>query len=297
MSVRKAVIPAAGFGTRLLPASKAEPKELLAVVDKPAIQYVVEEAARAGIQDVLVVTSRGKGGIEDHFDRAPELEDALEKKGDDAKLRAVREVAPGVQLHFVRQPSALGLGDAVLQAERHVGDEPFAVLLPDDLFEPEESLLEDLIAVSERHGASVVTGMEVTPEEIARYGAIAAAPEPVDDRVLRVTDLVEKPDPAEAPSNLAIFGRYVFRPEIFAAIRATQPGAGGEIQLTDGVRRLARERPGAVLAIRFTGTRYDVGDKAGYLRTTVQLGARHPELGPAFVEFLGEFVAAQAPSG
>ncbi len=300
MKVRKAVVPAAGLGTRFLPASKAQPKEMLPVVDKPAIQYVLEEAVRAGLEDILIVTGRGKGAIEDHFDRAWELEEVLRSKGDADKLEAVRAVAELADVHYIRQKMPLGLGHAVGVAERHVGHEPFAVLLGDDLIAEQETLLGDLLGAYERHGTSVVAAMEVEREQIKSYGAIAPADEEIEPGVWRMADIVEKPDPEQAPSNLAAIGRYVLGPEVFDALRETAPDAKGEIQLTDALRRLTRTPGAGVLALRFTGTRYDVGDKNDYLRATVELASRRDDVGPAFVAFLRKFVGgldADEPAG
>ena len=289
MKIRKAVIPAAGLGTRFLPASKASPKEMATVVDKPSIQYVVEEAVRAGIHDVLLVTGRGKGVIEDHFDRAPELEQVLADKGKHDLLAAVRHVTELAQLHTVRQPEPLGLGHAIGMGERHVGAEPFAVLLPDDLIGERETLLADMAAAAERHGASVIATMKVPGEAISAYGVAAVDPEPVEPGLYRMSDVVEKPDADQAPSDLAVIGRYVLQPSIFEAIRSTKPDSRGEIQVTDAIKLLMESEP--VLAMAFDGTRYDTGDKSDYLRATVELAAAHPDLGPRFRQFLVDFAA------
>src|SRR6266496_974767 len=250
VKVRKAVIPAAGLGTRFLPASKAQPKEMVPVVDKPAIQYVVEEAVRAGLEDILIVIARGKYAIEDHFDRSWELEGLLTDKGDEA----------------------------------------FAVLLGDDLIGEHENLLGDMVDSFNRHQTSVIAAMEVERSQIQAYGAVAPGDE-VEPGLVRLTDIVEKPEPEQAPSNLAVIGRYVLHPESFAALRVTEPGAKGEIQLSDALKHLV-DAPGSrgVLAMSFTGSRYDVGEKNGYLRATVELAARRSDLGPGFVELLREFV-------
>jgi UTP--glucose-1-phosphate uridylyltransferase len=284
MPVTKAVIPAAGLGTRFLPATKAQPKEMLPVVDKPAIQYVVEEAVAAGITDILIVTGRGKRSIENHFDRSFELEFWLEQKGDAAKLEAVRAISDMADIHYIRQKQPLGLGHAVLTAERHVGDNPFAVLLGDDIIGG--TLLARMLAVYEQYGRSVIALQEVPREEIRFYGAVA--PEPVEEDLVKVLDIVEKPEPAAAPSNLAAIGRYVFTPAIFAELRRTPPGVGGEIQLTDAIRSLTRSQ--AVYGLLFEGTRYDIGKKIDYLRATVELAAEREDLGPEFRAFLAEFV-------
>ena len=284
MSVTKAVIPAAGLGTRFLPATKAQPKEMLPVVDKPAIQYVVEEAVAAGCTDILIITGRGKRSIENHFDRSFELEYWLEHKGDDAKLASVRAVSDMADIHYIRQKQPLGLGHAVATAERHVGDQPFAVLLGDDIIG--ENLLQKMLAVYGQYGRSVIALQEVPREDIRFYGA--ATPEPVEENLVKVLDIVEKPDPAKAPSNLAAIGRYVFTPEIFGELRKVQPGVGGEIQLTDAINSLAKLQ--VVYGYLFDGVRYDIGKKIDYLRATVELAAEREDLGEEFREFLAEFV-------
>ena len=284
MRVTKAVIPAAGLGTRFLPATKAQPKEMLPVVDKPAIQYVVEEAVASGITDILIITGRGKRSLENHFDRSFELEYWLENKGDDEKLNAVRAVSEMADIHYIRQKQPLGLGHAVLTAERHVGDQPFAVLLGDDIIG--EPLLQRMLAVYGQYGRSVIALQEVPQEDIRFYGA--ATPEPVDENLVKVLDIVEKPDPASAPSNLAAIGRYVFTPEIFGELRKVSPGVGGEIQLTDAINSLAKTQ--VVYGYLFDGTRYDIGKKLDYLRATVELAAEREDLGEEFREFLAEFV-------
>ena len=286
MKVGKAVIPAAGLGTRFLPATKAQPKEMLPVVDTPTIQYVVEEAVRAGITDILIVTGRGKRTLEDHFDRSAELEHYLESAGKHDELKQVRAISEMASIHYIRQARAAGLGDAVAHAEHHMGGQPFAVLLGDDIITQSDPLLERMIAVYERYGRSVIAVEEVRREEIHLYGAIK--PEWVEDDLARVIDIVEKPAPEEAPSNLAAIGRYVLTPEIFDAIRETPPGAGDEIQLTDALASLAREQ--AVYAYRFEGTRYDIGKKLDYLRATVEVAAGRDDLGPEFRAFLADLV-------
>jgi UTP--glucose-1-phosphate uridylyltransferase len=286
VKVVKAVIPAAGLGTRFLPATKAQPKEMLPVVDKPAIQYVVEEAVRAGIRDILIVTGRGKRTLEDHFDRSAELEHYLETSGKHDELKQVREVSEMASIHYIRQRDPAGLGDAVAHAEHHVDGEPFAVLLGDDIVAASDPLLERLIAVYERYGRSVIAVQEVRREDIHLYGAIE--PEFVEDDLARVIDIVEKPKPEDAPSNLAAIGRYVLTPEIFDAIRQTPPDAGGEVQLTDALALLAREQ--AVYAYRFEGARYDIGKKLDYLRATVELAVDRDDLGPGFRAFLADLV-------
>jgi len=291
VKVRKAVIPAAGLGTRFLPASKAQPKEMVPVVDKPAIQYVVEEAVHAGLDDILIVIGRGKYAIEDHFDRSWELEGLLADKGDKERLQQVQSISDMAEIHYIRQKMPLGLGHAIGVAQQHVGDEPFAVLLGDDLIGEDENLLGDMVDCFNRQQASVIAAQEVELSQIQAYGVIAPGEE-VEPGVLRVTDVIEKPAPEEAPSNLAVIGRYVLHPEVFSALRVTEPGAKGEIQLSDALKRVV-DTPGSqgVLAMRFNGRRYDVGEKNGYLRATVELAANRTDVGPGFVSFLREFVA------
>jgi UTP--glucose-1-phosphate uridylyltransferase len=283
----KAVIPAAGLGTRFLPATKAQPKEMLPVVDKPAIQYVVEEAVSAGLDDVLLVTGRGKRALEDHFDHSVELERQLAASGQEDLLAAVRAVSRLAAMHYVRQGQPLGLGHAVGCARHHVGDEPFAVLLGDDLIGEDERLLARMVDLSAETGRSVVAVMEFGDDELGKHGVIAAEPDPDHPDVYRVTDMVEKPGKANAPSNLCIIGRYVLTPDIFDHIAGTRAGRGGEIQLTDAMRAQCREAP--IRAIRFSGRRYDVGSKLDYLRATVELAARREELGPDFRAFIRDF--------
>lgn len=293
--VRKAVIPAAGLGTRFLPATKAQPKEMLPVVDKPAIQYVVEEAVAAGLTDVLIINGRNKHSIEDHFDRVPALEAALEAKGDEARLAAVIESAELGQVHYVRQGEPLGLGHAVLCARAHVGHEPFAVLLGDDLIDVRNAVLPAMNAVREEHGGSVLCLMEVPRETVHMYGCAAVEPTAVDG-VVKVTDLVEKPPPGEEPSNLVVIGRYLIDPAVFDVLERTEPGRGGEIQLTDALLELATmpvEDGGGVHAVIFRGLRYDTGDKLSYLKANVMLASDDEELGGPLIEWLTEFVAQQ----
>ncbi|MCV2489588.1 UTP--glucose-1-phosphate uridylyltransferase [Geodermatophilus sp. YIM 151500] len=293
-AARKAVIPVAGMGTRFLPATKAVPKELLPVVDRPALQYIVEEAARAGLAEVLMVTGRGKSAIEDFFDRQPELEALLEKKGDESRLAAVRESTGIAQVHFVRQGEARGLGHAVLQAASFVGEEPFAVLLGDDMIDVRDHLLEHMLTVQRAHGGSVIALLDVGRENIDKYGAVAV--EPADDaamdgdEVVRITGLVEKPPVDEAPSSLAIIGRYVLAPEVFGVLRETPPGRGDEIQLTDALATLV-ERGEPVHGVVFGGRRYDTGDRLDYLKAVVRLASERDDLGPPLRAWLREFVA------
>jgi UTP--glucose-1-phosphate uridylyltransferase len=301
--VRKAVIPAAGLGTRFLPATKATPKEMLPIVDTPVIQFIVEEAAAAGLDDILLITGRGKRALEDHFDAAYELEETLRRKGDVDKLALVEASTHLADVHFIRQGEPRGLGHAVLCAARHVGDQPFAVLLGDDMIDARETLLQRLLETRERYGGSVVTLMPCSPETIGMYGA--AAIEPTDEPdVMRVTSLVEKPPRGEEPSNYAVIGRYVLDPAIFPVLEKTPPGRGGEIQLTDAINELASrdaDSGGPVHGVVFDGRRYDTGDRADYLPTIVGLAAERADLGPAFVAWLREFVASidaeRAPAG
>jgi UTP--glucose-1-phosphate uridylyltransferase len=285
MNVRKAVIPAAGLGTRFLPATKAIPKEMLPVVDKPTIQYVVETAVRAGISDILMVSGRSKRSIENHFDRAFELEYRLEQTGKYDELKEVRAISDMAQIHFVRQPEPLGLGNAVAMAEAHVDGSPFAVLLGDEII-PSSNILRDMIETHDRYGQSVIAVMEVPPADISLYGAIR--PEFVDDRVARVREIVEKPSPDEAPSNLAVIFGYILTPEVFDALRATPPDDKGEIQLTHALNLMAEE--GEVYAQVFDGQRFDIGNKLDYLRATVELALDREDLGEPFRAFLADLV-------
>jgi UTP--glucose-1-phosphate uridylyltransferase len=282
------------MGTRFLPATKAVPKELLPVVDRPALQYIVEEAARAGLPEVLMVTGRNKAAIEDFFDRHPELEAALEKKGDADRLASVHESTEVAQVHFVRQGEAKGLGHAVLQAAAFVGDAPFAVLLGDDLIDARDHLLEEMLAVQAEHGGSVIALLDVGMENIDKYGAVAVergdSPVSDGDEVVRVTGLVEKPPADEAPSSLAIIGRYVLSPTVFEVLRETEPGRGGEIQLTDALATLV-ERGEPVHGVVFSGRRYDTGDRLDYLKAVVRLAVERDDLGPPLRSWLKEFVA------
>lgn len=292
--ITKAVIPAAGLGTRFLPATKATPKEMLPVVDKPAIQYVVEEAAAAGLSDVLMITGRNKRALEDHFDRNYELEEALARKGDASRLARVRESSDLGTVHYVRQGAPRGLGHAVLCAEPHVGDQAFAVLLGDDLIDPRDPLLARMVEVRGRYGGSVVALMEVGAEQIHLYGSAAVVPTGEGD-VVRVSGLVEKPDAGQAPSLFAVIGRYVLDPAVFGVLRRTGPGRGGEIQLTDALRVLAEreDEGGPVHGVVFTGRRYDTGDRADYLRAIVRLACEREDLGPDFRTWLRDYVTKE----
>jgi UTP--glucose-1-phosphate uridylyltransferase len=285
--VRKAVFPAAGLGTRFLPATKAQPKEMLPLVDKPLIQYGVEEAIHSGIQNMIIVTGRGKTAIEDHFDVSFELEQLLESRGKKDLLSVVRNVSDMIDVAYVRQKEALGLGHAVLRAKELVGQESFAVVLSDDVIAAETPCLRQLLDIHEFFAAPVLAVMEVPRESLQAYGVVDA--EPVShngckDRLFRIRDMVEKPKPSDAPSNLAIIGRYVLTPEIFDCISSVEPGSGGEIQLTDGLKALLRSRP--VYAYRFEGTRYDAGDKLGFLKATVEFALQRHDLGGPFREYL-----------
>ncbi len=284
--VRKAVIPAAGLGTRFLPATKAQPKEMLPIVDKPAIQYVVEEAVAAGIDDILIVTGRGKRSVEDHFDRNVELEFELAQRGKHADVALVRGLAEMADMFYVRQGEALGLGHAVGLARSHIGDDPFVVLLGDDIMVAESPVLRGMIATYRRYRRSVIALKEVAPEAISSYGCVV--PEPVADDLVRIRGIVEKPASENAPSSLAVMGRYVFTPEIFDAIARVQPGVGGEIQLTDAVSLLLADQD--VYGFPFRDGRYDTGNKVDYLRAVVELAAARDDLGPPFRRFLADFV-------
>ncbi|MCR2799421.1 UTP--glucose-1-phosphate uridylyltransferase GalU [Microbacterium sp. zg-Y818] len=287
----KAVIPAAGLGTRFLPATKAMPKEMLPVVDKPAIQYVVEEATQAGIQDVLIIIGRNKNNIANHFDQMPELEERLRAKGDHEKLKKVEQSTDLADIHMVRQGDPKGLGHAVLRARRHVGDHPFAVLLGDDLIDERDPLLTRMMEEHERTGAAIVALMEVEPSQVHMYGVAAIEPTD-DDDIVRVTGLVEKPKAEDAPSNYAVIGRYVLAPSVFAILEHTEPGKGGEIQLTDALQELATapEGPG-VRGVVFRGRRYDTGDRVDYIKAIVQLASDRDDLGPELRPWLKDFAA------
>ena len=292
--VRKAVIPAAGLGTRFLPVTKAQPKEMLPVVDKPAIQYVVEEAVAAGLTDLLVITGRNKKAIEDHFDRSPELELELRAGGKDAAVAEMEALAALATLHYVRQGEPLGLGHAVGVARHHVGRESFAVLLGDDIMVDEASVLKGMLEAHQRTGATVVALRQVPLDEISSYGCAEPGPED-GSGLVRLAGIVEKPAPADAPSDLAVMGRYVFGPEIFEAIERTPPGKGGEIQVTDAIALLIEQGP--VYGYVFRDGRYDIGNKLDYLRATVELAAARDDVGPAFRAFLKDFVSGEAFAG
>lgn len=284
MTIRKAVIPAAGFGTRFLPASKSSPKEMLPIVDKPAIQYVVEEAVHSGITDILIVTGKGKRAIEDHFDRNFELEAELQGKQKEKELQSILEISELANVYFIRQKQLNGLGDAISYARNHIGKEPFAVLLGDTLVQSKRPLTRQLMDVYDRYGESVVVLEQVPREKISRYGVISG--HSVEDGLYLINDFVEKPAPEEAPSDLAIAGRYVFTPEIFDFIEKTNPGKNNEIQLTDAMRAMVRAR--AMYGLKLDGTRYDIGNKLDFLKTNVAFALNRPELGPPFRQFLDE---------
>lgn len=297
--VRKAVIPAAGFGTRFLPITKAVPKEMLPLVDRPAVEFVVREAAAAGLDDVLLVTARGKAAIANYFDRALDVEHLLADLGEDERLRQVQELHGLATVHTVRQGQTLGLGHAVGMAEHHVGNEPFAVLLADDLVDDRDPLLRRMVDLRSRKGGSVVALMEVPPEQISAYGAVSFRATG-DNDVVEITDLVEKPRADQAPSNLAVIGRYVLDPIVFDVLRETRPGRGGEIQLTDALRTMAgvpRANGGGVHGVVFRGRRYDTGDKESYLRAFVSMALDDPELGRAFGQWLGSYVVQRGLVG
>jgi len=282
MRIRKAVLPAAGLGTRFLPATKAQPKEMLPIVDKPTIQYVVEEAAASGIEDIIIVTGRGKNAIEDHFDRSLELEIALERKGKDGQLKEIQRISELASFCYVRQKEPLGLGHAILVTRALVGNEPFAVLLGDDIIDAEVPCLSQMISAFDKYRSSIIAVQQVPREETSSYGIIDH--KPAEDSVYRIEDLVEKPTPDTAPSDLAIIGRYILTPEIFDALEQTLPDEGGEIQLTNGLRILLRTQ--AIYGLAFRGRRYDAGSKLGFLKATVQFALKRPDLAPGFRSYL-----------
>ncbi len=289
--VRKAVFPAAGMGVRFLPATKAQPEEMLPLLDKPLIQYGVEEAMHSGVHNIIIVTGRGKGAIEDHFDVSFELEHLLESQNKKDLLATVRAVSDKINVAYTRQKEALGLGHAVLRARELVGAEPFAVMLSDDIIEAETPCLRQLLDVYEFYGAPVLALMEVPKENISGYGVVDAEPVAHNggrDRLYRIRNLVEKPKPKNAPSNLAIIGRYVLTPEVFESLETIEPGSGGEIQLTDGLKHALRSRP--IYGFRFEGTRYDAGDKLGFLKATVELALKRYDIGEEFRQYLKTLV-------
>jgi UTP--glucose-1-phosphate uridylyltransferase len=283
-SIRKAVFPAAGLGTRFLPATKAQPKEMLPLVDKPIIQYVIEEAVAAGITSIIIVTGKGKNAIEDHFDVSKELERLLEERGQTDLLEQVRGISSMINVSYVRQGESLGLGHAVLMAKDLVADEPFAVMLGDDIIDAPVPCLKQMIDVFEKHEGPVIAVQQVPKTEISAYGVIDGTPEAGSDRVYRLKDLVEKPKAADAPSDLAIIGRYILTPDVFEELEKTPRDKGGEIQLTNGLRQLARKRP--LFGYRFEGRRHDAGNKLGFLKATVEFALKRPDLGEPFREYL-----------
>ena len=285
--VRRAVIPAAGLGTRFLPATKATPKEMLPIVDKPTIQYIIEEALASGIEDIIIISGKSKRAIEDHFDRNMELEMSLEASGKFEQLEMVRRISE-INLHYIRQKEPRGLGHAILCARRFIGDEPFAVLLGDDVVDSEKPALKQLIDVYDRRGFSVLGVQEVAPEKVSSYGIIDGAPTE-EARTYTVKDMVEKPALEEAPSRLAVLGRYIITPEIFDILENTPPGRGNEIQLTDALRVLAKQQP--MYAYNFEGRRYDVGDKQGFLEATVEMALKRPDLKDKFLAYLQTIVS------
>jgi len=282
MKIRKALIPAAGFGTRFLPATKSQPKEMLSVVDKPLIQYGVEEAVQSGIESIGIVISRGKSSIEDYFDRSPELEQFLEEKGKSDFLEQVRGIASLAEFCYIRQKKALGLGHAILMGESYIGQEPFAVLLPDDIFDCPTPCTKQLIDAYSEHEASIIVLGRVDEEGTKKYGIVK--PKQISERVFQVEDMIEKPGPERAFSDLGILGRYVFHPDIFEAIKKTNPDKGGEIQITDAIRILLETKP--VYGYLFEGKRYDAGDKLGFLEASIDLALKRPEFGQKLREYL-----------
>lgn len=284
MPIKKAIIPAAGLGTRFLPATKAQPKEMLPIVDKPTIQYIIEEAIDSGIEDIMVVTGRGKRAIEDHFDKSFELEETLEKKGKMDILREIQAISSMANIHYIRQKEPKGLGHAIWCARKFVGDEPFAVLLGDDIVQSETPCLKQLINVYDRYHSSVVGVQEVPDEEVSKYGIVAPKGNEIEPGIIHTQTLVEKPSLDEAPSNYAIMGRYVLRPEIFDILDSLPPGAGDEIQLTDAIKQLNQSQ--MVLAYNFEGTRYDVGDKFGFIKATLDFALQREDLSKDVRDYL-----------
>lgn len=290
MKIKKAVIPAAGLGTRFLPATKSQPKEMLPIVDKPAIQYIIEEAVQSGIESIIVVTGRNKQSIEDHFDRSVELEKTLAESGKEEMLKTVRDLAHLANIHYIRQKEPLGLGHAVLCARRFIGDEPFAVLLADDIMVSGKPALRQMMDVYEVFDTEMVGVQPVAPEDVWKYGIVSLQPAAWQDagEVSWVQDLVEKPAVEDAPSNLAVMGRYIMKPSIFPVLERLQPGKGGEIQLTDALRGVCQES--SLLAMRLSGMRYDVGDKLGYIQATIKLALARPELRSDLLAYMDEIL-------
>jgi UTP--glucose-1-phosphate uridylyltransferase len=286
MKIRKAIIPAAGLGTRFLPATKAQPKEMLPIVDKPAIQYIVEEAINSGIEDIIIVTGRNKRAIEDHFDKSIELEMLLAEKGNQELLMLVQNVSNLVNVHYIRQKQPLGLGHAVLCASKFIGDEPFALLLGDDIIDSDPPCLKQMMDLYEVAETSVIAAQTVPWEDVSKYGIIS--PSTHEGKLQYISDLIEKPDREKAPSNMAVIGRYVIEPEIFAILEYCQPGRGGEIQLTDALRILNQQKP--MIAYIQQGKRYDVGDKLGYIEATIEFALQRKELQPQLLAYLKELM-------
>jgi UTP--glucose-1-phosphate uridylyltransferase len=286
LKVRKAIIPAAGLGTRFLPATKAQPKEMLPIVDKPTIQYIVEEAVKSGIEDIIIISGRNKRAIEDHFDKSYELEHELKNKGKRELLSLVQDISNLVDIHYIRQKEAKGLGHAIYCAKSFIGNEPFAVLLGDDIVDSEVPCLKQMIDIYNEYKTTVLGVQTVPDEDVSKYGIVACRP--VDDRVYKVKDLVEKPEKSEAPSNVAILGRYIITPKIFKHLENAKPGKGGEIQLTDALKNLIGEE--AIYAYDFIGKRYDVGNKLGFLEATVEFALKRDELKDEFTDYLKRIV-------
>ena len=282
MKIRKAVVTAAGWGTRFLPATKAQPKEMLPLVDKPMIQYVIEEAVASGIKQIIIVTALGKRAIEDHFDRSLELENALNRKGDGDLLRKVRHISELADICYIRQKEQLGLGHAILVTKDLIGNEPFAIFLPDDIIEAKVPAMKQMLEIYNRYSSSVIAVQKIAPQDTSSYGIIA--PKKVEERLYQVLTLVEKPKPEDAPSNLGIVGRYILTPEIFGMLEKTAPGKGGEIQLTDGLRLLLEKQK--IYAYQFEGIRYDTGTPLGFLKASVEFALSRPDIGPNFREYL-----------
>ncbi len=286
MKVRKAIIPAAGLGTRFLPATKAQPKEMLPIVDKPTLQYIIEEAVDSGIEEILIITGRNKKSIEDHFDRSIELELELEKAGKNELLDEVRKISDMVNIHYIRQKEPKGLGHAIHCAKSFIGNEPFAVLLGDDIVYSEKPCLKQMIEIYDEYKTTILGVQEVPNEDVNKYGIVDC--KLIEDRVYKVKGLVEKPSLTDAPSNIAILGRYIINPAIFEILENTSPGKGGEIQLTDGLKTLAQKE--AMYAYNFIGQRYDVGDKQGFLKATVEFALRREDIKDAFLDYLTDLV-------
>lgn len=290
VKISKAVIPAAGLGTRFLPATKALPKEMLPIVDKPAIQYVVEEAISSGLSHVLMITGRNKNALENHFDRAVELEHLLQSKGDAYRLDTISQASELADIHYVRQGDPKGLGHAISKAQTFTGDEPFAVLLGDDLIHEDDNLLKEMLDIAEQHNATVVALNQVDYSLVFHYG-VAKIEQNTTDGAPLISGFVEKPSPSEAPSNLAIIGRYVLQPSVYKALESTKPGIGGEIQLTDALNIMASDQAtyGPVLGVVFSGRRFDTGDRLSYLKTTVEFATERKDIGPDFIDWLKSF--------